>query len=449
MTIIQCKDEKYALNLNTYKIYVLENEKTKLYLEYIKKLQDRQRTHFEVVVLPFDASEAYDEVDESVDPQLYQVLTHADMIARVMPWQNGDYRYQTQALIRRREPDFDYMYFKWGEFVSSLERAKEQSFVNCIRRFFQHGNEEFADFVMEVYEGNLKELLDMSKRYSRMMCTNDFRNAQNFTRQFLRKLNDEQREQLDTIIKDALDYNSPAESKAVLADFLYADFQTGYEPASPIVAKREKIIRKPDFKIVVTPRERKRLTDAEGDYDILIVKDSGATIPLEFGYRGDKIFYLLTLLCQKKKGGLPTKYFTLNEAKRGIKGVYNEVFRSGGDEWVEAIAQNTHRLSVSRTHAKLAIESNHDIDLNTAYWCNLETTSLYVGPKQKKLNVRRVRLPEERIDICDANRLMEWLENMPSFEQIVGYVAPNAEKVMGVKVPRFGRQDPTESLFEE
>ena len=82
------------------------------------------------------------------------------------------------------------------------------------------------------------------------------------------------------------------------------------------------------------------------------------------------------------------------------------------------------------------------MDINTAYWCNLDTTALYIGPKKKKLQVRRVRLPEERIIINDNNLLTRCLEGLPSFEQVVGYITPNSAKVMEVnlKIPsgRFG-----------
>ena len=176
----------------------------------------------------------------------------------------------------------------------------------------------------------------------------------------------------------------------------------------------------PDFSIVVSPSAKKRLVDANGDYNIMVVKDSGETLPLEFKYRGDKIFYLLTLLCQKATGGLPTKFFSFGSSREVIKNVYDEVFRGGGDEWVEKIAGNSHKLSVCRSHAKEAIDKNPLLDWNTAYWCSLETMSLFVGPKGKKLQVRRVMLPKERIIINDDNRLTQWLEGLPSLEEVVG-----------------------------
>ncbi|MBP3844025.1 MAG: hypothetical protein J6E48_02640 [Prevotella sp.] len=353
----------------------------------------------------------------------------------------------TETLLKRKTPDFDYVNYKWDQFMASLRSKRSQSYVNTIRRFFQYGNQEFSDFIMDIFNGNLKELMDMSNHYTHIVCTNDHSVAQNFTREFLKKLSDTQREQLDTIIKDALDYNSLKESKAVFSDYIYSVFESEDEMPKASFAKREKTIKEPDFNIVITPSKKKKLADAEGDYEIQIVKDNGETMPLEFGYRGDKMFYLLTLLCQKTVGGLPTKFFTFDSSKLAIKQAYDEVFRTGGDIWVDTMAKDSHKISMCRSHAKEAIDNNTSLDINTAYWCNLDTTALFIGPKKKKLQVRRVRLPEERIIINDSNLLTQCLDGLPSLEQVVGYITSNSAKVMEInlQIPKgrfwYGRQD--------
>ena len=430
--IFECTEEKYALNLNPYQIFVFINEKTKPYLELFKELQERSKS-YEIVLLPFDSSEVQPVEDDSIDPQLYNVIAHSDVVARVMPEKFGDFRYMTEAFLKRKTPDFDYIKYKWEEFMKKLRNKVSQNHVHTIRRFFQYGNQEFSDFVMSVFDGNLKELLDMADHYSHMVCTNDYVNAQKFTRGFINRLDDAQREQLDAIVKDALDYNSPEESRAVFIDFISAGVDLKDDNAQ--APQREKNIKSPDFKIVVTPFERKRIVDAKGDYDIQIVKDSGEIISLRFGGRGDKMFYLLTLLCQKRVGGLPTKFFSFDSSKLAIKKVYDEMFRSGGDVWMNTMSTKTHQLTVSRTHAKLAIEKGNSLDFNTAYWSNLDTVALYIGPKKKKLQVRRVRLPEDRIIINDKGMLSQYLVDLPSLEQVVGYVSPNAKKVMSVQFP--------------
>lgn len=216
-------------------------------------------------------------------------------------------------------------------------------------------------------------------------------------------------------------------------DFIYSNY--GPKEGKAQAPQREKNIKAPDFRIEIISLEKKRLTDAKGDYDIQIVRDNGERISLRFGHRGDKMFYLLTLLCQKTVGGLPTKFFSIDSSKLAFKKVYDEVFRSGGDDWVKSMASETHHFSVCRSHAKAAIEKGNSLDLNTAYWSNLDTIALYIGPKKKKLQVRRIRLPEDRIVINDNGSLTQYLSSLPSLEQTMGYISPNAAKVMEMHLP--------------
>ena len=95
MTVIECTEERYALNLNPYQIFVFINEKTKPYLDLFKELQEKSKP-YDIVLLPFDSSEAQEYVDDSIDPQLYNVISHSDIVARVMPKKFGDYRYMTE-----------------------------------------------------------------------------------------------------------------------------------------------------------------------------------------------------------------------------------------------------------------------------------------------------------------------------------------------------------------
>lgn len=431
MTIIECTEEKYALNLNPYQVFIFINEKTKPYLEQFKDLQAKTQD-FEIVLLPFEAAEAQQVVDDSVDPQLYNVISHSDVVARMMPKKIGDYHYMTETFFKGKNYDFDYMNFKIEEFMLKMKGTKNYSYVNTIRRFFQYGNQEFSDFVMDVYHGDLKKMMEMAERYCHMGRTGDYLDAEQFTRGFLKSLDDSKRELLDEIVKDALNYNCPKESAAVFSDYIYQVFDNNSQTQLSL-SSREKSIKAPDFNIVISPSTKKKLADAEGDYDIQVVKDNGEIIPLTFGYRGDKMIYLLTLLCQKAVDGLPNSYFTNDISKNAIKDVYDEVFRSGGDVWVETMKNDSHRISMSRTHANDAIDDNLSIDLSTGYWCKIETIAKYIGPKNKKLWVRVIRLPKERILFKDDGVLTDCLADIPSFEQIVGFVSPNSAKILEIK----------------
>ena len=49
MTKIECSEEKYALNLNPYQVYIFINEKTKPYLEQFEELQ-KDSEHYNIVI---------------------------------------------------------------------------------------------------------------------------------------------------------------------------------------------------------------------------------------------------------------------------------------------------------------------------------------------------------------------------------------------------------------
>ena len=102
MTTIECTDEKLALNLNPYQIFVFVNEKTKPYLDQLKK-HHFGHYGYSIELIPFDAEkDSQAVVGEDVDPLLYYNITHSDLFARVMPLKKGDYRYTSEILFRGR-----------------------------------------------------------------------------------------------------------------------------------------------------------------------------------------------------------------------------------------------------------------------------------------------------------------------------------------------------------
>ena len=180
MTTIECTDEKLALNLNPYQIFVFVNEKTKPYLDQIK------RDHigrYNIELIPFDAlKDSQAVVGEDVDPLLYYNITHSDLFARVMPLKEGDYRYTSEILFQGKDYSGDLFFNVVNNFARSLNNKKSKSFVNTLRRYFQYGNEEFYDFLMEVYDGDLSKILEMSKYYSHQFS------CANICREFLGRL---------------------------------------------------------------------------------------------------------------------------------------------------------------------------------------------------------------------------------------------------------------------
>ena len=421
MTTIECTDEKLALNLNPYQIFVFVNEKTKPYLDQIK------RDHigrYNIELIPFDAlKDSQAVVGEDVDPLLYYNITHSDLFARVMPLKEGDYRYTSEILFQGKDYSGDLFFNVVNNFARSLNNKKSKSFVNTLRRYFQYGNEEFYDFLMEVYDGDLSKILEMSKYYSHIVSSAVQTSAENFLADFMRQLSKDKKEELISIIKDTLGFAS----KLLLCNYLQYKYTPGIGGFSNLskVAEVKSELLKPDFSLVIEYNRKDRLMDKDGDYSIILKKDDGNRIELEFGHRGDKMLYLLTLLCQKTRGGLPTAYFKNEQAKQVIKAVYDRMYRSGGDEWVNKCSNNTHTISTYRSHAKEVIENDERLEPYMAYWCNFENQTIFIGKMgNKPLEIRKIRLPEERIKIYDENEeagsFSDILEKLPHLRSLYG-----------------------------
>ena len=425
MTTIECTDEKLALNLNPYQIFVFVNEKTKPYLDQIK------RDHigrYNIELIPFDAlKDSQAVVGEDVDPLLYYNITHSDLFARVMPLKEGDYRYTSEILFQGKDYSGDLFFNVVNNFARSLNNKKSKSFVNTLRRYFQYGNEEFYDFLMEVYDGDLSKILEMSKYYSHIVSSAVQTSAENFLADFMRQLSKDKKEELISIIKDTLGFACEKDSKLLLCNYLQYKSTPGIGGFSNLskVAEVKSELLKPDFSLVIEYNRKDRLMDKDGDYSIILKKDDGNRIELEFGHRGDKMLYLLTLLCQKTRGGLPTAYFKNEQAKQVIKAVYDRMYRSGGDEWVNKCSNNTHTISTYRSHAKEVIENDERLEPYMAYWCNFENQTIFIGKMgNKPLEIRKIRLPEERIKIYDENEeagsFSDILEKLPHLRCLYG-----------------------------
>ena len=425
MTTIECTDEKLALNLNPYQIFVFVNEKTKPYLDQIK------RDHigrYNIELIPFDAlKDSQAVVGEDVDPLLYYNITHSDLFARVMPLKEGDYRYTSEILFQGKDYSGDLFFNVVNNFARSLNNKKSKSFVNTLRRYFQYGNEEFYDFLMEVYDGDLSKILEMSKYYSHIVSSAVQTSAENFLADFIRQLSKDKKEELISIIKDTLGFACEKDSKLLLCNYLQYKYTPGIGGFSNLskVAEVKSELLKPDFSLVIEYNRKDRLMDKDGDYSIILKKDDGNRIELEFGHRGDKMLYLLTLLCQKTRGGLPTAYFKNEQAKQVIKAVYDRMYRSGGDEWVNKCSNNTHTISTYRSHAKEVIENDERLEPYMAYWCNFENQTIFIGKMgNKPLEIRKIRLPEERIKIYDENEeagsFSDILEKLPHLRSLYG-----------------------------
>ena len=449
MTTIECTDPKLALNLNPYQIFVFVNEKTKPYLEQIK------RDHiygYHIERIPFDVvKDSQPVVGEDVDPMLYFNITHADVFARVMPMKEGDYRYTSEMLFKGKDYSVGKFFEVIDRFAYSLTTQKSKSFVNTLRRYFQYGNEEFYDFLMEVYEGNLSKLMEMSHYYSNIVSSAAQTSAENFLFQFMHELSKDKKMELISLIKDTLGYASENDSKLLLYNYLdykYIPGSGGFSNLAHCVQGKTEL-QKPDFSIVLSYNRQENYVDKEGDYVIILKKDDGQQIQLEFGHRGDKMLYLLTMLCQKARGGLPTAYFKNERAKHVISALYNKVYRSGGVDWVEKCSKDSHTISTYRSHAKGVIEHDERLEPNMAYWCNFENQTIFIGKMQNKpLEIRKIRIPEDRIEIYDGKdgleSFVDILEKLPSLSGLYDFNKVNYPELFEIHKNLVGGIDQRE-----
>ena len=153
------------------------------------------------------------------------------------------------------------------------------------------------------------------------------------------------------------------------------------------------------------------------------------------------MLYVLTLLCQKVVGGLPNKYFKNRRAAAAIEALYDKLYRSGGEKWVENCAAKNHNLSTFRTHVKNALDGNNALDNVLRYWCGFEDEKQTVGKNQLKM--RRIRIPNDRIvfeDTANSPVTFEQLmEQLPPLEELFGFKNKHSERIGELRAKKASR----------
>lgn len=416
MTIVECVNEKTALNLNPFQVFVFLNEKTKKFEMRLRLLADRQRSFHFVFVDDDPRSHVQVHLPETMDFQLYTLVMNSDIVARVMPKWARDYRYLTEVL-----PSTD----DWGTIEKAIKNVTRKlrdeqydSKANTLRRYFQYGNAPFVDFLSDVFQGDLQQVVIMSSYYTHMHCTGDVRRAEQFAYKFFEKLNEDQLSTINQMMKETLDYASEEDSLLLLDDFIH--YQCEEETVDHHIAK-------PTFRIVISPQDRKP-SEAEGRFAITIVTDGGEQHNLVFPHKGAKMIYLLTLLCQTKIGGLPTNYFKTDVSLKIISKIYDKLYSVGGMEWAKKLGDKIHNITMYRTHASESIKEDEWMGKSIAYWCDFENTKVRV--RHRKVELRSIRLPKENIVIQDAPHDQEPLsmlvEMMPPLDTLFGVRNRNA-----------------------
>ncbi len=202
-------------------------------------------------------------------------------------------------------------------------------------------------------------------------------------------------------------------------------------------------IATPDFSVVVKPSDRPNCTTKEGDYTVVVRKDSGEEIALDMPHRGAKVLYILTLLCQKVVGGLPNKYFKNERAAAAIEALYDKLYRPGGAQWVENCTAKEHNISNYRSHAKNAVENNETLDNVVRYWCGFEDENEKRSVGNNQLKLRRIRIPNDRIvfeDTANSPVTFEQLmEQLPPLEELFGFKNKHSERIGELRAKKASR----------
>lgn len=422
MNIIECTDERLALHLNPFQLFVIINEKTRPYLNVIRQMESKyQEFHFEYI--DFEAADTMQfKVSDKIDPQLYFSIMHADLVARLMPAQWGrkcsDYTYLVHTFTS--SPSTDIVQECVRGMVSTMSRHLEKGVYGLFKRFFFYGDDDFDAFFQTMSEESAVRLSELEQKLSsRYIPSNVGLTAvEKASKDFVSLLTSEEQEDFWRLVKDDLGYYDEEESRLVFESFLhykytdeggYYDFFPNHDSGS---------INDPNFCIAIVPSANKRISKA--NYDIIIAKDNQAqesTVLNFYNEKGSKMLFVLILLLYKKGDGFSNILFNNEEAGNLIIELYNLFFEAGGKEWLNGMRDVPHRISMYRNHASSYVTKDNPIDDNTTkYWCSVENVKKKMG--RKKETVRLIHLPQDRI-LIESDEIKSLMDRFPSLDDLV------------------------------
>ena len=420
MNIIECTDERLALHLNPFQLFVIINEKTRPYLDAIRQMESKYKDfHFEYI--DFEAADTMQfKVSDKIDPQLYFSIMHADLVARRMPAQWGrenDYTYIVHTFTSSLSTDIVQEGVRG--MVSTMSRHLEKGVGQLFRRFFLYGDDDFDAFFQKVSEENAERLSELEQKLDE--CHNSssrWTAVERASKDFVSLLTSEEQEEFWRIVKDGFGYYDEEESRLVFESFLhykytdeggYYDFFPNHDSGS---------INDPNFCIAIVPSANKRISKA--NYDIIIAKDNQAqesTVLNFYNEKGSKMLFVLILLLYKKGDGFSNILFNNEEAGNLIIELYNLFFEAGGKEWLNGMRDVPHRISTYRNHASSYVTKDNPIDDNTTkYWCSVENVKKEMG--RRKETVRLIRLPQDRI-LIESDEIKSLMDRFPSLDDLV------------------------------
>lgn len=403
MFLVQKPDPQRNLNLSPFCFYMLINKEMQSRRELYQELASRLSTNnFKIVLVDFDAGTQTEGIIDGseIDIHLYRFVTMVHIVARVFPKNQDDYTFLPDTVDQL--PD-----------SPRFEERLESKLKGVLHALISFATE------------NIKTLPGIKNIPDGMNID-----------QYLDSLNNEQRASFQEELQDKLKYASPEDSTQNLDSFLNFRFNRDYNRNEDgnfhnVDINRIDQGRIPaTFKIVISKAKKFNADSVDGRIDISLVTDGGKHIRLKFSTKSCKMTYLLVLLSYKYSFGLPSDLYKNREGgPKVITSVWNLLYQIGCDEylkdkdqgkngwWNDMLRSESNQIN-NRSFTKYTTlnEAQH-------YWISVDTDNTLFS--QRGLNVRKIKLPKELIEISDdlTEEVKEICQYFPSIDMYrPGYV---------------------------
>ena len=392
MLLVQKPDPIRNLNLSPFRLYVLVNNDLKPKREALQKSADKISTNnFKIELVDFDAKTQTESIIDGseIDIHLHRFITMVHIVARVFPKDKTDFTFLPDTVDQFSDSE---------RFEERLE-SKLKGVLGALIKFATD---------------NIKALPEIGRILKSMNVD-----------EYLDSLDDKQRADFLLGLKDKLKFSSPEKSDKDLVSFLNYKYDKPYNLKEdgtfvPIDGDVDQSQIPATFKIVISKSDSKpKAKDIRGLIDICIVADeSGKRTPLRFYSKASKMTYLLVLLSCKYSFGLPTDLYHGKEGGKDlVASIWRLLYKYAPEKYIDI-----NRVEKKEVKDKLKQYCSYinnesfgkseyiELNKNQHEWLDVRLATL---SECKKVRIRNIRLPKERIVISDD--LIEEIENCCQF----------------------------------
>ena len=380
MLLVQKPDPIRNLNLSPFRLYVLVNNDLTPKREALQKLADKISTNnFKIELVDFDAKTQTESIIDGseIDIHLHRFITMVHIVARVFPKDKTDFTFLPDTVDQFSDSE---------RFEERLE-SKLKGVLGALIKFATD---------------NIKALPEIG-RIPKSMNVDEY----------LDSLDDKQRADFLLGLKDKLKFSSPEKSDKDLVSFLNYKYDKPYNLKEdgafvPIDGDVDQSQIPATFKIVISKSDSKFKAKAtHGLIDISIVADeTGKRTPLRFNVKASKMTYLMTLLSYKYSFGLPTDLYHGKEGGKDIvASIWRLLYKYNPEEYIDISKvekkEIKHKLKTDCSYINNeSFRKSEYTELSKVqhYWLDVR---LEILSECKKVRIRNIRLPKERIVISD------------------------------------------------